>query len=91
MTTTCASHDGHGAWNKKLRRRGTITNPGFCVNSISAPTTTKPFWNATAPRTPERQLSELPLVRASLIDFLVIPLMAYSGFARLFGRPSKPR
>src|ERR1017187_6368667 len=33
-----------------------------------------------------RQLSELPLVRAGLIDFEVIPLVAYPGFARLFAR-----
>ena len=31
-----------------------------------------------------RQLSELPLMRAGLIDFQVIPLVAYPGFARLF-------
>jgi muconolactone delta-isomerase len=31
-----------------------------------------------------RQLAELPLVRAGLIDFQVIPLAAYSGFERLF-------
>jgi hypothetical protein len=29
-------------------------------------------------------LGNLPLVRAGLIDFEVIPLIAYSGFARLF-------
>lgn len=33
-----------------------------------------------------RQLSELPLMRAGLIDFEIIPLVAYPGFARLFGR-----
>jgi hypothetical protein len=33
-----------------------------------------------------RQLSELPLMRAGLIDFQVIPLVAYSGFERLFDR-----
>jgi muconolactone delta-isomerase len=33
-----------------------------------------------------RALSELPLVCAGLIDFQVIPLVAYPGFARLFGR-----
>lgn len=30
-------------------------------------------------------LSTLPLVRAGLIAFEVIPLVAYPGFARLFG------
>jgi muconolactone delta-isomerase len=33
-----------------------------------------------------RQLAELPLMRAGLIDFRVIPLAAYPGFARLFAR-----
>lgn len=31
-----------------------------------------------------RRLSELPLMRAGLIDFRVLPLAAYSGFERLF-------
>ncbi len=30
------------------------------------------------------RLSELPLVRAGLIDFEIIPLAPYPGFARLF-------
>jgi len=35
-----------------------------------------------------RQLAELPLMRAGLIDSQVIPLVAYSGFERLFaGKP----
>ena len=33
-----------------------------------------------------RQLSELPLMRAGLIDFRVLPLVAYPGFERLFAR-----
>jgi len=32
-----------------------------------------------------RRLSELPLVRAGLIDFRLMPLVAYSAFERLFG------
>ncbi|MGP8162152.1 MAG: muconolactone Delta-isomerase family protein [Candidatus Dormibacteria bacterium] len=31
-----------------------------------------------------RRLGELPLVHEGLIDFEVIPLVAYPGFARLF-------
>jgi muconolactone delta-isomerase len=31
-------------------------------------------------------LSTLPLVRRALIDFEIIPLSAYAGFARLFER-----
>jgi hypothetical protein len=31
-----------------------------------------------------RTLGELPLVRAGLIDFDLVPLKAYPGFARLF-------
>jgi len=39
-----------------------------------------------------RQLSELPLVRAGLIDFQIIPLVPFEGFARLFaGKLSKRR
>jgi hypothetical protein len=34
-----------------------------------------------------QRLSELPLVGAGLIDFEVIPLTAYPGFARLFAKP----
>jgi hypothetical protein len=30
------------------------------------------------------QLTPLPLVQAGLIDFDLIPLVAYDGFARLF-------
>lgn len=33
-----------------------------------------------------RQLSKLPLMRAGLIDLQIIPLVAYPGFERLFGR-----
>ena len=33
-----------------------------------------------------QRLSELPLLRAGLIDFRVMPLVAYPGFERLFGR-----
>ena len=32
-----------------------------------------------------RRLSELPLMRAGLIDFRITPLVAYPGFERLFG------
>ena len=32
-----------------------------------------------------RTLDQLPLVRARLIDFELVPLRAYPGFARLFG------
>ncbi len=32
-----------------------------------------------------RELAKLPLMRAGLIDFKTIPLVAYPGFARLFG------
>jgi muconolactone delta-isomerase len=35
-----------------------------------------------------RRLSELPLMRAGLIDFRLIPLVAYPGFERLFTRKS---
>lgn len=31
-------------------------------------------------------LAELPLVRAGLIDFDLVPLIAYPGFARLFAK-----
>lgn len=34
-----------------------------------------------------RILGELPLVRAGLIDFDLVPLRAYPGFARLFQDP----
>lgn len=34
-----------------------------------------------------RTLGELPLVRAGLIDFDLVPLKAYPGFARLFRDP----
>jgi muconolactone delta-isomerase len=34
-----------------------------------------------------RALAELPLMRAGLIDFRVISLVAYLGFARMFRRP----
>jgi muconolactone delta-isomerase len=33
----------------------------------------------------QRSLSELPLVRAGLIGFDIVPLAPYDGFARLFG------
>ena len=34
-------------------------------------------------------LQELPLARASLIAFDIIPLVAYPGFARLFGEKGR--
>ena len=43
----------------------------------------------------EQTLGQLPLVKAGLIAFDVIPLVPYSGFARLFGgrdeEPAAPR
>lgn len=33
-------------------------------------------------------LASLPLVQTGLIEFEVIPLRAYPGFARLFGQPA---
>ncbi len=33
-----------------------------------------------------RTLEGLPLVRAGLLDFELVPLRAYPGFARLFGQ-----
>ncbi|MGA3097347.1 MAG: muconolactone Delta-isomerase family protein [Bryobacteraceae bacterium] len=38
-----------------------------------------------------RLLAELPLMRAGLIDFRFIPLVAYSGFERLFRRKPQRR
>jgi len=35
-------------------------------------------------------LATLPLVQAGLISFDLIPLVAYSGFARLFAAATKP-
>ncbi len=37
------------------------------------------------PEAAREALSELPLVRSGLIDFEIVPLRAYPGFARLFG------
>jgi hypothetical protein len=36
----------------------------------------------------QERLAELPLVHAGLIDFELIPLVPYDGFARLFAAPS---
>ena len=36
-----------------------------------------------------RKLAELPLVKAGLIDFRIMPLIAYPGFERLFGNSSE--
>lgn len=38
----------------------------------------------------EAILATLPLVRAGLIKFELIPLKAYSGFERLFANPREP-
>lgn len=38
----------------------------------------------------QRVLGELPLVRAGLIRFDIIPLIPYPGFARLFAPGDKP-
>ncbi|MDQ1289943.1 MAG: hypothetical protein QG622_3509 [Actinomycetota bacterium] len=37
-----------------------------------------------SPEAARTALRRLPLVRAGLIDFEIIPLRAYPGFARLF-------
>ena len=37
------------------------------------------------PEAAREALAELPLVRSGLIDFEIVPLRAYPGFARLFG------
>jgi len=36
------------------------------------------------PEAAQKALGELPLVRSGLIDFEIVPLRAYPGFARLF-------
>jgi uncharacterized protein with GYD domain len=36
-------------------------------------------------------LAELPLVKAGLIRFVVVPLIPYPGFGRLFARDEYPR
>ena len=38
----------------------------------------------TGPEAAKGALGELPLVRSGLIDFEIVPLRAYPGFARLF-------
>jgi len=40
---------------------------------------------STSPEEARQKLGELPLMRAGLIDFRLVPLVAYPGFARLFG------
>ena len=37
-----------------------------------------------------RHLAELPLIRAELIDFRLIPLAPYPGFERLFALEDRP-
>lgn len=45
------------------------------------------FLEMPDPRAARALLQELPLVRAGLITFDLIPLRAYPGFARLFASP----
>src|ERR1035438_6382190 len=71
----------------EARKAWELYQSGVLVNCTSALTKTRQFWcwNESADEA-RRALSELPLVCAGLIDFQVIPLVAYPGFARLFGR-----
>jgi muconolactone delta-isomerase len=45
---------------------------------------------ADSPQAAQAVLAGLPLVRAGLIDFELVPLRAYPGFARLFADRDAP-
>jgi muconolactone delta-isomerase len=68
------------AW--ELHQSGVLREPYFSADNHEA----VPVLECDSADEARRTLSELPLMRAGLIDFQVIPLVAYPGFARLFGR-----
>jgi muconolactone delta-isomerase len=64
----------------ELYQEGTIRELYFCQESYEAVLILECEDSAEA----QRVLNSLPLVKANLIDFKLLPLVPYDGFARLF-------
>jgi hypothetical protein len=69
----------------QLYESGVLREIGFRADRREAVLTLE----CGGPDEAQRWLAELPLVRAELIRFEVIPLIPYPGFKRLFGRDTK--
>jgi muconolactone delta-isomerase len=78
FTPELAAAEARRAW--ELHQAGPIRELYFRADE-SAAVLVLEYSDVDAAR---RMLAELPLVAAKLIDFELIPLRAYPGFARLF-------
>jgi muconolactone delta-isomerase len=79
FTPDVLTAEARHAW--ELQQAGTIREIYFRADETSAVVVLECRDAADA----RRILATFPLVAAGLIDFEVIPLAAYPGFARLFG------
>jgi muconolactone delta-isomerase len=84
FTPELGAEEARRVW--ELHQDGTIRELYFRADETSAVLTLECPDAAAA----QAVLETLPLVKAGLIRFEVLPLRAYPGFARLFG-PSEPR
>ena len=80
FTAELLREEARAAWS--LHQAGAIRELHFRADREEAVLVLEADDVAAARRT----LAELPLVRAGLIDFELVPLAAYPGFARLFAR-----
>ena len=78
FTPELSAAEARRAWD--LQQAGTIRELFFRADESSAVL----MLECSDVDEARRVLAELPLVAAGLIDFEVIPLRAYPGFARLF-------
>ena len=78
FTAELSAAEAHRAW--ELHQAGTIRELFFRADEPSAVL----MLECADAREARHALASLPLVEAGLIDFEVLPLQAYPGFARLF-------
>ena len=79
FTPEIAAAEARRAWD--LQQAGTIRELYFRADSPAAVLVLECRGVAEA----QAALATLPMVAAGLISFEVVPLRAYTGFARLFG------
>jgi muconolactone delta-isomerase len=78
FTTELLVAEAQRAW--KLYQEGTIREINFCQDHYEAVLILECENSAEA----QRVIDSLPLVKANLIGFNILPLVPYDGFARLF-------
>jgi hypothetical protein len=79
FTTALLRAEAEHLW--ELHQAGVVRQPFFRTDRHEAVL----LLEVVGPEAARAALDGLPLVSAGLIDFEIVPLRAYPGFARLFG------